>query len=98
MTTRELEMITTVGAGCWATLAQIAPSVAPDAATVDHTLKLITTIGAASPSAILGFAAYTLWKRYTTREDKLSELQERNIAALQRVADALDRQHAQPRA
>lgn len=98
MTTRELELMTTVGAGAWAMIAQVAPSVAPDASQVDPALKLITTIGAASPSAILGFAAYTLWKRYTTREDKLSELQERNIAALQRVADALDRQQAQPRA
>lgn len=94
MTTRELELMTTVGAGAWAMIAQVAPSLTPD----DPALKLITTIGAASPSAILGFAAYTLWKRYTTREDKLSELQERNIAALQRVADALDRQQAQPRA
>lgn len=95
MTTRELEMITTVGAGLWGTVAQITPT-APDAS-VGASLALLQQVATLSPSAILAFAAYTLWRRYTTREDKLSELQERNIAALQRVADALDKQ-AQPRA
>ena len=95
MTTRELELMTTVGAGAWAMVAQVAE--VPDVS-VSGTVALMKQVATLSPSAILAFAAYTLWKRYTTREDKLSELQERNIAALQRVADALDRQQAQPRA
>jgi len=88
MTTRDMEAVAAVGASSWAVLAQIVP----DANLIDvtPTLQIIKSVAELSPTALLAVICYMLWKRYTTREDKLSELQERNIAALQRVADVLE--------
>ena len=88
MTTRELEVAIGLGASAFGVIAQITP---PIEAAAEPTLKIAQSLAELSPSAILGVFCYMLWKRYTTREDKLSELQDRNIAALQRVADVLER-------
>jgi len=76
-----------MGGGAWAMLAQAAP----DAITLDPALGLAKYIAEMSPTAILAVIVYMLWKRYTSREDQLAELQKENISALQRVADALER-------
>lgn len=88
MTTRELEAVAALGSSSWAVLAQIMPDGIPNP---DPMLNAVRYAAELSPTAILAYVCFVLWKRYTTREDKLAELQRENVAALQRVADALER-------
>ena len=86
-TDRALEAVAVIGGGMWHMVAQVAP------VTVDMTswVSALKTAAELSPSAILLGVVVVLWRRYTSREDKMSDLQERNIQALQRVADALEK-------
>lgn len=77
-----------IGSGTWAVVAEAMPKTEID---VSSLLGLVEYIVQMSPTAILAVICWMLWKRYTTREDELASLQKENIAALQRVADALER-------
>lgn len=87
MNTRSIECIAAVGSGAWAIIAEAMP---PKEVDVSSLISLFEYIAKMSPTALLAFICWILWKRYTTQEDTMTKLQRENIAALQRVADILE--------